>query len=225
MSVCHATGRGPRFKDRSGERHGMIEVLSLDRMEKCGRIWKSFWKCRCDCGQECVKAGTNIASGNTKSCGCFRNVGAALATKTHGQTETRLYSIWQNMLKRCCKPSNPAYKWYGARGITVCEEWRKSFASFSSDMGQPPSSRHSIDRKDNSRGYCKENCRWATPMTQSRNSRQNVHVEHNGESLCISEWSERLGIKMHTLYARLFVYGWSIERAMTTPVQSTANIE
>ncbi len=217
MVEVDSSKRGPRFNDLSGTRFGRLVVLRLDRMEKRSGAFKSFWVCHCDCGVEKVLARNNLTSGNTRSCGCLSIENSATVNRTHGMSRTILYNTWQCMITRCCNPDNPAYKDYGGRGIKVCERWRIDYTAFLADMGQPPTKRYSLDRIDNNGNYCKENCRWATTKQQSRNSRHNVHIEHNGESHCVSEWAEITGIKMHTLYNRLFILGWSVERAITTP--------
>lgn len=84
----------------------------------------------------------------------------------------REYGIWRGMLSRCNNPKNPNYQHYGARGIRVCERWN-SFAVFFADMGHPPTSLHTLDRKDNNGNYEPGNCRWATRQQQSRNTRTN----------------------------------------------------
>lgn len=219
MAEAKAIKRGPRFKDRTNERVGRLTILRLDRMEKRGRIWKSFWCCRCDCGTECVLPGANFSSGNTKSCGCLRREAGLTKNLRHGRSYTRAYNIWQLLIRRCTDPNNESFADYGGRGITICNRWLECFENFYADMGDPPTGRHSIDREDNNGGYSKGNCRWATAKQQSRNSRRNVHVEYQGHRRCISEWAEVLGLKMHTLYARLFVYRWDVHRSFTTPVR------
>lgn len=81
------------------------------------------------------------------------------------------YNTWVNMKQRCCNENHPEYFRYGARGITVCDEWLKSYDVFILDMGPRPSSAHSLDRIDNNKRYCKSNCRWAEKSTQSFNQR------------------------------------------------------
>lgn len=82
-----------------------------------------------------------------------------------------LYMTWANMIGRCCNPDDPGFSNYGARGITVCARWRKSFEAFANDMGPRPSPDHSVDRKDNNKGYSPTNCKWATRLEQAQNKR------------------------------------------------------
>jgi hypothetical protein len=126
-----------------------------------------------------------------------------------------LYSIWQLMLTRCRNPNHPYFRVYGGRGITVCARWH-DFKLFLEDMGPRPPG-HSIDRIDNDGNYEPGNCRWATPLQQSRNSSWNRMVTYNGETKCAAEWAEALNLPYKTLTARLRA-GWSAERALLEPV-------
>lgn len=120
------------------------------------------------------------------------------------------------MVDRCTNPNACEFKNYGGRGIVVCDSWRHSFPNFLSDMGHRPSRKHSIDRIDNSLGYCPENCRWATIVTQARNRRNNRILTHDGKSMCIAEWAEATGIRQANIVNRINNLGWSVERALTT---------
>jgi len=117
------------------------------------------------------------------------------------------------MKSRCNNANTPDYKYYGSRGVTVCDEWNDSFESFLSDMVEPPEGL-TLDREDNGKGYSKDNCRWATRATQARNNRQNVEIIFNGEKRNIKEWAEHAGIEPTALYMR-FHRGWSVKRALT----------
>ena len=125
------------------------------------------------------------------------------------------------MILRCTYPKNDNFMNYGGRGITVCERWRK-FENFFADMGFPPEGT-TLDRIDGNKGYDKSNCRWATSFEQNSNRRDNKWYEFNGESLLLTEWSKRLGIKIETLRSRLLTYGWSVEKTLTTPLRPRCN--
>jgi hypothetical protein len=116
------------------------------------------------------------------------------------------------MLYRCVNRSHFAYQQYGGRGITVCQEWIK-FDGFYKDMGDRPSSSHSIERIDTNGNYEPSNCRWATAREQARNRRNNRHISIDGETHCISEWAEKLDIKNTTIRERLN-RGWTEREAL-----------
>jgi len=120
------------------------------------------------------------------------------------------------MLRRCEDPKKQAYMNYGGRGITVSEAWH-DFAIFYADMGPRPTPQHTLERRDNSQGYEKTNCFWATRTEQNRNRRSNVFVTHNGITKCASEWAADLGMKSATLRKRL-ADGKSVVDALTIPV-------
>lgn len=100
---------------------------------------------------------------------------APLFTTTHGMARTPLYKVWSEMKRRCKNPNDPKYKYYGARGISVCASW-DSFENFYRDMGERPTPKHSIDRINNDGNYEPENCRWATALEQRHNQRKSGTV-------------------------------------------------
>ncbi|NOV25919.1 hypothetical protein E5S69_20670 [Cupriavidus necator] len=142
-------------------------------------------------------------------------------TYIHGLSYTPEYRAWQTMRLRCCNPDNAAYADYGGRGITVCDRWLDSPENFLADMGQKPSPKHELDRIDNDKGYSPGNCRWATRKVNDRNRRNNRHLEHDGVTRTLAEWSEITGINRDTLQKRL-ASGWSVDRAITTPTRGKA---
>ena len=121
----------------------------------------------------------------------------------HGLSKkTSLYPIWCAMRNRCLNHRNRYYHNYGGRGIGICERWEKDFMNFYDDMGEPPPGM-SIDRIDNDRGYCPENCKWSTRTEQMRNTRLNRMVSAFGETLCIADWAKKAGVNVTTIRSRL----------------------
>lgn len=127
-------------------------------------------------------------------------------------SRTRIYRLWTDMLTRALNPCYKQAKDYSGRGITVVKRWRV-FENFLEDMGQPPSSGHSIERRDNDKGYSKDNCYWATKKQQARNTRTNRLITIGDETYCVAEWAERRNIRKSIVYDRLYA-GWTPEEAL-----------
>lgn len=123
------------------------------------------------------------------------------------------------MKTRCYNPNAVNFQNYGAKGVTVCERWRHSFSAFLSDMGPRPSSKHSINRLDNKKGYFKENCEWSTRIKQQNNTSKNVFIDYMGQRRTVSEWCRALGLNRATVEARIRLRNWSPEKALTHPVR------
>ncbi len=119
------------------------------------------------------------------------------------------------MLQRCHNQKNPTYERYGAKGVTVCEQWRgdDGFVNFLADLGLCPSDSHTIDRIDSFGNYEPGNCRWATDGEQRLNQRRTRRFDYQGEMLAIPELAEKTGIDSKTLYWRLVIQKWPVERA------------
>lgn len=138
----------------------------------------------------------------------------------HGKRNTRLFSIWANMVTRCYNPNATGYKKYGGRGITICDEWRDNFEVFYDwSMSNGYSDELTIDRINNDGNYEPTNCRWATVKTQSNNRGSNHYVNINGVVRTLTEWCELCGINYRTVQDRL-KRGWSVEKALFTPVHT-----
>lgn len=135
--------------------------------------------------------------------------------RTHGQSGSREYKLWQQIKIRCTNPKAQNYSAYGGRGIAVCPRWADSFEAFISDMGPRPSPDHSVERNDNNGPYSPNNCRWASKMEQGQNKRNSHHLTLNGETMTISAWSRRTGLVIATILRRLQM-GRSVEDALTT---------
>lgn len=130
--------------------------------------------------------------------------------KEHGMCFTSEYRSWAAMKKRCL---NPDIKHEKYRGLLTYEKWINSFEEFLKDMGMKPTSKHTIERKDNSKGYFPENCKWATRSEQNRNYSLNRVIEFNGVKMCVTEWAEKLEIPRHRIFNRL-KKGWDIEKSL-----------
>lgn len=183
------------------------------RMTIIQRVDKVLVQCRCDCGTEKVVRALSLKYGHISSCGCLRKELLATKNRTHGYTRTRTYAIWSGMITRCSNPARREYKWYGERGIKVCERWT-TFQNFLDDMGEAPAG-FSIDRINPDGPYTKNNCRWATTTEQAVNKRRTVYMTLLGETKPMATWAKDLGIPYGTLKSRKRL-GWPDERALTT---------
>ena len=127
---------------------------------------------RCYCGNEFVAEAHSVKSGHTKSCGCYHKKVVADKNTKHGMHDSTSYSSWENMIQRCYNPNATGYKYYGGRGITVCKEWKESYAQFNLDMGKKEGKHLSLDRIDVNGNYEPSNCRWVTWDIQVKNKRK-----------------------------------------------------
>lgn len=213
-SVAPALLTRKNFKDLTGKKFGRLTITSYAGM-KGGY---SHWNCECECGTRIVAESYNIRCGNTNSCGCWKREIASIANTTHGCAKrgklTPEFRSWIKMIERCTDTKCKAYPGYGGRGITICDEWLDSFEAFHADMGDKPTPRYQIERIDNNDGYYKENCRWATPLEQGRNKRNNVHLTLNGVTLCLSEWSRITGMEATKIRYRM-KRGWPDHLALS----------
>lgn len=206
-----------RIQVMPGCRAGRLIVGSRAGRNKWG---VPLWSCVCDCGTHCVVGQHALARGSTKSCGCLQRgvrVTAGKKNATHGLTGTSIHDIWVNMHARCRNKKHPSYKYYGERGIRVCDRWA-SFENFYSDMGDRPSLKHSVDRRENNKGYEPGNCYWATKKEQQNNMRNNFKILHEGCNLSVAQWAEKLGINVKTVWSRL-ARGWKPVDAITKKVR------
>lgn len=168
------------------------------------------WLCRCECGNEIVVLQNSLTSGRTRSCGCYYKETRRTSARTHGQSKTRLFHIWAEMLERCKNTNRHDYKYYGGKGVTVCEEWKvfEVFAKWAHESGYAENL--SIDRIDSNGDYTPANCRWADWVTQMNNTNRNHFITANGETHTVAEWSRITGISLSTLNYRISG-GWKPE--------------
>lgn len=198
-----------KLKDLTGMKIGKLTVLRYDT--KIGK--RHSWIVSCECGNVRPMK-TDSLKGRTISCGCFARQQTINRSSTHNATKSIEYSSWKAMKDRCSSKDN-----YINRGITVCDEWLNSFETFFADMGERPSKEYSLDRIDNDKGYCKENCRWATKKEQNNNRRNNRLININGETLTVAQWAVKTNVTENAFYARIR-YGWDEITAITKPLKS-----
>lgn len=191
----------PNAIDLKGRRFGKLLVVEQVAERKNGRI---HWRCVCDCGNVCEPQTTNLTVGNSKACGRCRIVHKSmLSNLKHGATangkRTPTYRSWASMNRRV--KHRPEYA-----GVSVDAAWRDSFVRFLEDMGERPTGT-TIDRIDGTKGYYKENCRWATPTQQTRNRRTTRRFTIGGETKTVAEWAEVSGLSFGAAEHRLRKYG------------------
>lgn len=203
-----------------GQKFGKLTVLKMVRVDR-GKYGKLMWETKCDCGNTHIAAPTDIVRGKTKSCGCFHDERCKeRATKFQHSVydNKRLYSIYNGIKKRCFNKNEPRYKDYGARGITMCGEWRYNFDAFAEwALSHGYTDEMTIERVDVNGNYCPENCKWITLKEQCNNKRQTIWVDYKGEHIQLMKLCERKGISYDMVHNRIRDSGWDVERAIDTP--------
>lgn len=175
---------------------------------------RKTWICQCVCGKTLNIYESKIITNHKQSCGCMTGPTVSKFFTKHGRNPRYLYRTWLAMNQRCFNKDNPAYDYYGGRGITVCEEWRGNFERFRDDIGERPDVNYTVDRIDNNKGYSKDNCRWSTKKEQSNNTRKVIKVTVHGEIRNLREWCEFLGITISSLIYRRKKYQISNEETI-----------
>lgn len=209
--------------DVTGQRFGQLVAVS--------RAVQYRWRCMCDCGREVEPLIYDLLNGHTRSCGCLHRETCranGLARLRHGDCVglrqggklPSEYHSWVEMIRRCGDPNRINFADYGGREITVCARWRDDYQAFLTDMGRKPTPTHTIERVENSLGYEPGNCVWATPTEQANNRRSNVILEWDGREMTAAQWARHLGFPPQTLRRRI-LEGWTVERALTTPLRTT----
>ena len=210
-----------RREDLTGRRFGRLTVIDFYDHNKYGQ---PRWLCECDCGNTAVVTGSDIRSGSTSSCGCLWRERITQSKTTHGMSQSDIYAEYRSMKNRCYNEQAHNYKYYGGRGIKMCDRWRDDIHAFYDDVSILPNFReegYSLDRIDNDGDYEPGNVRWATIKEQCNNRRPNIGKrihEYNGEMYSLREISNMTGISYKTLNNRL-LKGWEPERAFNTKVE------
>jgi len=217
----------PKLDVPAGTRFGRLVVTGeAEPAAQLNRERKRRMVCRCDCGGEVIVRLTNLRSGNTTSCGCYRNEMTAARRTTHGQRarsgHTHNYRLWCHIKGRAVTGSSTNADYYLGRGITMYGPWQTDFVAFDTWLKEtlgPCPKGQSLDRIDNDGNYEPGNLQWADAETQANNTRSNVWVEYGGNRKTVAQWARHLGMKTQTLWERLFRRNWPIEKAFTPPVR------
>ena len=195
-----------------GKKQGSIIVLSHF---KKGKYNTNYFRCQCDCGRISEIATSHFFNDNQTTCGRFHK------KYENSKIGEKLYNTWNRMIHRCYDPKNHKYYRYGARGNSVCDEWKNDYDTFYKwAMNNGYKEGLSIHRINNDANYEPSNCRWATRKQQQRNMSLNRIIEYKGENKCLSEWCEELNLYYPTIIGRLHK-GWSEEKALSTPTNRT----
>lgn len=186
-----------KFEDLTDQKFGRLTVLRRNTEKRITR-----WLCKCDCGSQTVVHACHLKRGATLSCGCFRNEVTSKNRLTHGYAATRPYHAWMHMMQRCYNPKASHFKDYGGRGIRVYPPWH-TFENFWKDMNRKFEVGLELDRIDNNGHYSPTNCRWATRIQQTQNTRTNRLMSTPNGTMCVSEAARQFGIIPSTLHGRL----------------------
>jgi len=186
------------MQDLTGMKFGRLTVLN--RVLPNNKWNETRWLCRCECGKEKVITRHSLNKG-TKSCGCLR----IDSISKHGLYHTRIHKEWEGVKARCNNPNDTVYKYYGARGIKICNDWNDNFLSFYNwAMDNGYDDNLTLDRIDVNKNYEPSNCRWVDRVAQQRNRRDSVYVTINGETKHLLEWADVAGLKRSTVVTRYY---------------------
>jgi len=204
------------FIDLTGKRFGNLTAVSFEGHNP-GK--STEWECVCDCGNTIIKSIHKLQTNKNLSCGCIRN--KRIRKPKHGLCKTRIFRIWRCMHNRCTNIKDIGYKYYGSKGITICDEWKdvRTFADWANNNGYTDIL--TLDRIDSCGNYDPDNCRWSTMLEQENNRSDNVLIEYNGETNTLSNMCRKYNKKYNTMHSRL-KKGWTVSKAFNEPLMRKA---
>ena len=206
-----------RFKNLVGQKFNHLLAIEYVGKNKDGKL---YYKYLCDCGNIVINNTTDVISGRTMSCGCYRKENTTKTHTTHNLSKHRLYNTYKHFCRRCYSETDSSYANYGGRGIFVCDEWLNkengfiNFYNWSMDNGYAKDL--SIDRIDVNGPYAPWNCRWANDVTQANNKQKNRYITYKNYKYTIAQWAKICGLPYSCLLWRLDD-GWNLEDALFTP--------
>lgn len=208
----HASSSDVKYEDDKyrhliGLRFGKLTTIHAYHFKQ-GRCSRLIMVCKCDCGNVVHQRIEFLRKVKNHTCGC----------RQHKLSRTRLYYVWKNIKNRCLLKSCSKYKWYGARGITICDEWKdhpEEFIKWCLANGYKEGLQ--IDRRNNDKGYCPDNCRFITAKENQRNKYSNRMVTFRGETKTLVEWCEILNVSYSMICTRIS-NGMTPEKALLEPI-------
>jgi hypothetical protein len=189
----------PRLQNLVGQKFNNLTVIERDTTHNN----RPYWLCLCDCGNKISVRADLLKSGNTKACGCLYNKHNQAKQGNH----SRIYSIYHDIKKRCYNPKCKSYKFYGEKGITVCDEWLGengflNFYNWSLDNGYLDNL--TIDRINSSLPYSPNNCRWVEWGTQANNKSNNLFITYNSKTQTLANWCKELNLNYSKVRQRIY---------------------
>lgn len=184
--------------NKIGRVYGNLTIVSFSHRDNN----KIYWNFICTCGTMV----TRRLDACGESCGCLNR-------KYGDEIYTKEYEAWNGIKARCLNKKHKRYKYYGGRGISICNSWLSSYHDFLSDIGRAPTPKHSLDRINVNGNYEPSNCRWATQKEQTNNTRANRVIEYHGIKLTLAQWCEKLKLNYKRTHQRICRNNWPIEKA------------
>lgn len=207
-----------KIQDITGQRFGKLKVLNFAYKEK----GVYYWLCQCDCGKEKIISRNHLQSLHTKSCGCLQKEKARNFHLIHNMANSRIYHIWRDIKDRCLNMKKQNYKYYGGRGIRVCEEWKNDFMNFYNwAMANGYNDKLTIDRRNNDGNYEPNNCRWTTKQEQANNTRRNRYITYKGKTQSLANWCREL--KLNYKLTKQRIQKHSPEQAFEKGIKENEN--
>lgn len=219
MAVLVAPTMDRHIKTKIGDSNNYLKIIDIDKILS-KKYKKLYYICKCECGNIKSVRGSHFRNGTIKSCGCKTKMLNGLPHRKHGLERHRLYGIWNMMMQRCYNPNNKKYKNYGARGITVCEDWL-NVENFINSLEPSFVEGLTLDRINVNGNYEPSNCRWATQEQQANNKQNTIYIKFKDNNYTIRELSNLLNVKYNLIYSLYYKNKDNIEGIINSRFGST----
>lgn len=211
------------IEDYKNHKYGRLTILKEGTSVKYGKTIMRKVVCLCDCGNTKEIDFNSIKRGKSTSCGCYNKEQTKKNHTKHGKAMLSTgikhpdYNIWVKLKQRCYNPKNKSYKYYGQKGIKVCDRWLHSFENFIEDLGWRPNQDYSLERIDYNKDYSPENCKWILKSEQPKNSRRVKLIKYNNQEYCLTDLCKLLHLSYSTMRHRVYVLNIPFDQAIKYP--------